>query len=213
MTWESALTTPHPRGAYDRPEAAGADGLLLVAPYYSLPAQAGVIRHILTVADVTELPVMLNDARTGIPMHAAHHRRDVCASQCPCGQGRRGDLFEAMSIVDWTPLAYYCDIDELNLAYLACGATGVLSVVGNFAADRIAARIAAVRTGDLESARRIQTSLIGIMDAVVRTSQGGIMLEAAPAGLGIITHPAVRLSARGITARRSGRAQRCTRRA
>ena len=88
--------------------------------------------------------------------------------------------------MDQTSLAYYCGIDELNLAYLACGATGVVTVVGNVAGDRTAALIAAVRAADLETARAIQTSLIGLTDVIMRTSQGAIMAKAALARLGII---------------------------
>lgn len=190
-TYDTAATV---RRAQDA-EGAGADALLLVCPYYSLPTQAGVIAHGLTVADATALPVMLYDvpARTGTPMDATSIVELAAHPNIRAIKDAKGDLFEAMSIMERTTLAYYCGIDELNLAYLACGAAGVLSVVGNVAADRTAALIAAVRVGDLESARKIQTSLIALTDAIMRTSQGAIMVKAALVQLGIITHPTVRL--------------------
>lgn len=176
-------------------EAAGADALLLVCPYYSRPTQAGVIAHCVAVADATELPVMLYDvpARTGIPIEAATLIELAGHPRIRAVKDAKGDLFEAMSVMASTSLAYYCGIDELNLPYLASGAVGVVSVVGNVVADRNAELIRAVRAGDLGSAQQIQQELIPLVDAIMRASQGAIMAKAALAELGIIPSPAVRL--------------------
>ncbi|MFJ9852840.1 4-hydroxy-tetrahydrodipicolinate synthase [Streptomyces sp. NPDC101150] len=175
-------------------EAAGADALLLVCPYYSRPTQAGVVAHCVAVADATELPVMLYDvpARTGIAMEAATLIELSGHPRIRAVKDAKGDLFEAMSVMERTSLAYYCGIDELNLPYLACGATGVVSVVGNVVADRNAQLIRAVRSGDLGSAKAIQASLLPLTAAIMRTTQGAIMAKAALAELGIIPHPTVR---------------------
>ena len=190
-TYDTAASIRRAREA----EAAGADALLLVCPYYSRPTQAGVVAHCVAVADATELPVMLYDvpARTGIPMEAATLIELAGHPRIRAVKDAKGDLFEAMSVMASTSLAYYCGIDELNLPYLASGAIGVVSVVGNIVADRNAELIQAVRTGDLGSAQKIQQELIPLVDAVMRTSQGAIMAKAALADLGIIPSPAVRL--------------------
>jgi 4-hydroxy-tetrahydrodipicolinate synthase len=175
-------------------EAAGADALLLVCPYYSRPTQAGVVAHCAAVADATGLPVMLYDvpARTGLAMAAATLAELAGHPRIRAVKDAKGDLFEAMSLLAGTPLAYYCGIDELNLPYLACGATGVVSVVGNVAAGRNASLIRAVRDGDLGAARSVQASLLPLTAAIMHTSQGAIMAKAALAALGIIPHAAVR---------------------
>ncbi|MFC3451637.1 4-hydroxy-tetrahydrodipicolinate synthase [Amycolatopsis speibonae] len=176
-------------------EAAGADALLLVCPYYSKPTQAGIVAHCLAVADATELPVMLYDvpARTGTAMEAATLIELARHPRIRAVKDAKGDLFEAMSVMARTPLAYYCGIDELNLPYLAAGATGLVSVVGNAFADRNAELIRAVRGGDLGTARALSTTLHPLVDAIMRTSQGAIMAKAALADLGVIPHPTVRL--------------------
>ena len=69
----------------------------------------------------------------------------------------------------------------------------MVSVVGNVLADRNAELIRAVRSGDLDSVRVIQRSLLPLVDAVMRTSQGAIMAKAALAELGIIPYATVRL--------------------
>lgn len=178
-----------------RAEAAGADGLLVVCPYYSRPTQAGIVAHCAAVADATNLPVMLYDvpARSGtaftpesLTLLAEHPRIRAV-------KDAKGDLCEASTVMSRTSLAYYCGIDELNLAYLAVGATGLVSVVGNLVGDRNAALADAVRRGDLVSARRIQNELLPLTDAVMRTSQGAIMAKAALAEIGVIDSAAVRL--------------------
>jgi 4-hydroxy-tetrahydrodipicolinate synthase len=190
-TYDTAASVRRAREA----EAAGADALLLVCPYYSRPTQAGVVAHCVAVADATALPVMLYDvpARTGIAMTAdtlvelAGHPRILAVKDA------KGDLFEAMGVMARTSLAYYCGIDELNLPYLACGAAGVVSVVGNVAADRNAELIGAVRAGDLAAARAVNDALIPLVAAVMGESQGAVMAKAALAELGIIPHASVRL--------------------
>jgi 4-hydroxy-tetrahydrodipicolinate synthase len=190
-TYDTASSIHRARDA----EAAGADALLLVCPYYSRPTQAGVVAHCLAVAEATELPVMLYDvpARTGVAMEAPTLIELAAHPRIRAVKDAKGDLFEAMSVMARTSLAYYCGIDELNLPYLACGATGVVSVVGNIVADRNAELIRAVRGGDLDTARAIHRSLIALVDAIMRTSQGAIMAKAALAELGIIPHATVRL--------------------
>jgi 4-hydroxy-tetrahydrodipicolinate synthase len=190
-TYDTAASIHRAREA----EAAGADALLLVCPYYSKPTQAGVVAHCLAVADATELPVMLYDvpARTGVAIEASTLIELASHPGIRAVKDAKGDLFEAMSVMTRTSLAYYCGIDELNLPYLACGATGVVSVVGNIVADRNAELIRSVRSGDLDSAKAIQRSLIPLVDMVMHTSQGAIMAKAALAELGIIPHGTVRL--------------------
>ena len=120
-TYDTAASIHRAREA----EASGADALLLVCPYYSKPTQAGVVAHCVAVADATGLPVMLYDvpARTGIAMEAPTLIELAGHPRIRAVKDAKGDLFEAMSVMARTSLAYYCGIDELNLPYLACGAT------------------------------------------------------------------------------------------
>jgi 4-hydroxy-tetrahydrodipicolinate synthase len=190
-TYDTAASVRRAREA----EAAGAAALLLVCPYYSRPTQAGVIAHCVAVADATELPVMLYDvpARTGIAMAADTLAELATHPRIRAVKDAKGDLFEAVSVMARTSLAYYCGIDELNLPYLACGAAGVVSVVGNAFADRNAELLRAVRDGDLATARKVQDALIPLVDVVMRTGPGVTMAKAALAELGIIPHATVRL--------------------
>ncbi|MET8852789.1 4-hydroxy-tetrahydrodipicolinate synthase [Amycolatopsis sp. NPDC004625] len=176
-------------------EAAGADALLLVCPYYSRPTQEGVLAHCLAVADATELPVMLYDvpARTGVAMAPSTLAELAGHPRIRAVKDAKGDLAEAMTVLSRTSLAYYCGIDELNLPYLACGAAGLVSVVANVAAGRTADLIRAVRDGDLVKARAINDELIPVTDRLTGSGTGAANTKAALVELGVIPHATVRL--------------------
>lgn len=171
-------------------ERAGAHGLLVVTPYYNRPPQAGLLRHFTTVADSTDLPVMLYDIpiRTGTPIEvetlvrAAEHPRIVAVKDA------KGDL----GALAWTrarsDLAFYSGEDMLNLPILAMGGVGVVSVVGHLVGPRLAELIAAVEAGDLVKAREINDGLLPVYTGIFRT-QGVILVKAALNALGLPAGP------------------------
>ncbi|TFJ95380.1 pyrimidine-nucleoside phosphorylase [Platysternon megacephalum] len=175
-------------------ESAGADGLLLVAPYYSKPTQKGMIAHLTAAAEATTLPVMLYDipGRTGAALDAetlrtlAHHPRILAVKDA------KGNLNEAMTLMHSSPLAYYCGIDELNLPYLACGASGLVSVVGNVVPQLNRALLEAIDASDLPAARRTHAETLPLTHAMMGLLPGTVTAKAALAHLGILTSATVR---------------------
>jgi 4-hydroxy-tetrahydrodipicolinate synthase len=176
-------------------EKAGASGLLVVTPYYSKPPQEGLYRHFVASADATGLPVMVYDipGRAGVPiatetlLRLAEHDRIVAVKDA------KADLFASSKVMAATGLAYYSGDDALNLAHLAQGAAGVVSVVGHLAGDRYADMVAAVDEGDLPRARRIHHGLLPAVEAIMNRTQGAIMVKAALQLTGLIPNRTVRL--------------------
>ena len=186
-TYNTAVSIQRAREA----EAAGADALLLVCPYYSRPTQAGVVAHCVAVADATELPVMLYDvpARTGIAMEAPTLIELAGHPRIRAVKDAKGDLFEAMSIMGRTSLAYYCGIDELSLPYLACGARpGQRRGQRRRRPQRGAHPSRPHRRP--HSARAIQRSLSRWRTPSCAHPKERVMAKAALAELGIIPHAA-----------------------
>ena len=183
-TYDTAHTVESARAA----EKAGATGLLVVTPYYNRPPQAGLIAHFTTVADSTALPVMLYDipARTGTAiahetlLQLAEHPRIVA------NKDAKADLFAAQRVLAESDLAYYSGDDALNLPLLAVGAVGVVSVTGHVIADRHAALVQAVESGDLTKAREINDGTIPVTVGIMTRTQGAIMVKAA---LGLLGFP------------------------
>src|SRR5215210_7429811 len=165
-------------------ERLGVHGLLVVTPYYSKPPQAGLLRHFTTVADSTDLPVMLYDIppRSVVPIEvetlvrAAEHPRIVAVKDA------KGDLGAVAWTLARTDLAYYSGEDMLNLPLLALGA------VGDLVGPRLAELIAAVESGDLVKARAVNESLLPVYTGIFRT-QGVILVKAALNALGLPAGP------------------------
>ena len=175
---------------------AGAHGLLVVTPYYSKPPAESLLAHFTVVADATELPVMVYDipgragVRIGTPtlLRLAEHPRIVAVKDAT------GDLFAGSEVMARTDLAYYSGDDALNLAWLAHGAAGVVSVVGHVAARLYATMVAAVAGGDLDTARAVHTTLIPVVQVVMSpASQGAIRAKAALQLQGVLAHRTTRL--------------------
>ncbi|WP_270887651.1 4-hydroxy-tetrahydrodipicolinate synthase [Pedococcus sp. 5OH_020] len=176
-------------------EAAGADAVLVVTPYYSKPPQEGILAHITTVADATGLPVMVYDipGRTGVPIHTQTHLRLAEHPRIAAVKDAKGDLFAATEVMMQTDLLWFSGDDALNLAHLTNGATGVVSVVGHVAGDVYAEMVACVDKGDLGRALELHRQAVPAVRAVMNLTQGAIMAKAALKELGVLESAAVRL--------------------
>ena len=149
-------------------EKAGADGVLVVSPYYSRPPQDALEEHFRTVADASGLPVVLYDipGRTGTRiesdtmMRLAEHPRIVAVKDCSY------DFLAAQKVLARTELAYYAGCDEHNLALYAVGGAGYISTVANAVPSELRAVLDAFESGDTLLSARLQqraTPLIELM--------------------------------------------------
>jgi 4-hydroxy-tetrahydrodipicolinate synthase len=174
---------------------AGAHGLLVVTPYYNKPPQNGVLAHFTTVADATDLPVMVYDipGRTGTPIHTQTLLRMAAHPRIVAVKDAKGDLFASSEVMSQTDLLWYSGDDALNLAHLTQGAVGIVSVVGHLAGKQYAEMVTAVGQGNLARAIEIHRQLIPAVNAVMHITQGAIMVKAALHDRGLISSDAVRL--------------------
>lgn len=159
---------------------AGADGLLVVTPYYSKPSQAGVEAHFRAVAEATDLPVCLYDipGRSGIPIDSDTIRRLAEVDTIKAMKDAKGDLLEASTLIQETGLAWYSGDDPLNLPWLAVGATGMISVVGHAAPKALRELVTAYENGDLARAREINANTLNVL-ARQQGALGGVTFAKA----------------------------------
>lgn len=142
---------------------AGADGLLLVNPYYNRPSQDGLYAHFRAVAESTPLPVMLYNipGRTGVNCTPETMAQLAEIPNIVAVKEAAGSLDQVSEIRVRTPdrFSIYSGDDSLTLPKLAVGATGVVSVAGNLAGAEIQAMIRAFLAGKVEEALRLHRRL------------------------------------------------------
>lgn len=159
--------------------AAGADGLLVVTPYYSKPNQEGVYRHFREVAQATDLPICLYDipGRSGIPIESDTIRRLSELPTVKAVKDAKGDLVAAAPLIQETGLAWYSGDDPLNLVWLALGGSGFISVIGHAAPNELRELYTSFEEGDLARAREINAKLAPLVASQARL--GGVSMAKA----------------------------------
>jgi 4-hydroxy-tetrahydrodipicolinate synthase len=158
---------------------AGADGLLVVTPYYSRPPQTGLLAHFRAVADASDLPILLYDIphRTGTPIAPetlialAEHDRIVGVKDA------KGDLISSGRVIAESGLAYYSGDDANTLPLLAVGGVGVVGTSTHFSGVGTKGLIEAFERGDVAGALRLHRQLLPIYTGIFRT-QGTILVKA-----------------------------------
>lgn len=172
----------------------GADGVLLVTPYYSKPSQTGVLHHFTEVAQATDTPVMLYDVpgRTGTPIALETYAAARELSTVVAVKDAVGDFARGIRIMD-LGYAVYSGDDHSNLGWLAHGGCGFVSVVGHAAGQMLAAMAGSWFHGDHDHALSIYRRLLPTMDAVMKVpNYGATTAKAALELLGVIDNRHVR---------------------
>ncbi|TPM73543.1 4-hydroxy-tetrahydrodipicolinate synthase, partial [Mesorhizobium sp. B2-3-3] len=172
-------------------EAAGADGLLVVTPYYSRPPQAAVEAHFLKVAEATGVGLMLYDipGRTGTRiepatlLRLAEHPRVLAVKDCSY------DLLAATGVMARTSLAYYSGCEELNLPLYAIGGAGYVSTVANAVPRQMRAVLDAFDAGDTAEAARLNGLVAPLVEAMMAAGLPGTVTAKALLGAGTVREP------------------------
>ncbi|MYQ48128.1 4-hydroxy-tetrahydrodipicolinate synthase [Streptomyces sp. SID4985] len=162
-------------------EKAGADGVLVVTPYYSKPPQESIEAHFRQVADASGLPVMLYDipGRTGTRIEPetmirlAGHPGIVAVKDCSY------DFLGTQKVLAATELAYYAGCDEHILALYAVGAAGCVSTVANVVPRQVAAILDAFESGETARATELQLQAMPLIEAVMASGLPGTVTAKA----------------------------------
>ena len=172
--------TAHSISSAKAAAAAGAHGLMAVAPYYNRPPQEGLVAHFHAIADATDLPLLTYDIpkRTGVPIETDTLVRIAEHPRIVANKDAKGDLDATQWAMARTDIGWYCGDDILNLPMLVLGASGMISVVGHVVGDRLKAMAQALSAGDVVTARSINAELLPVYTGMFRT-QGVILTKAA----------------------------------
>jgi 4-hydroxy-tetrahydrodipicolinate synthase len=172
-----------------RAEAAGADAVLSVVPYYNKPMQAGIEAHFRAIAGSTALPIILHD----IPSRTIRELADETLARL--AQSRQfiglrdgtGDVTRPLRLRSMLPSGFrlLSGDDATTLAFFANGGDGCLSVISNVAPDLCRVIFSSCRQGRLQSARYLQTRLAPLTACLA--NEGPAALKYALCLLGLMS--------------------------
>ncbi len=149
---------------------AGADGALLITPYYNKPTQEGLYRHYTAVAEAVDLPIILYNipGRTGVNMLPSTITRLSAIKTIVGVKEGSGSVQQASDIVQMCGdrLTVLAGDDSLTLPMMAVGAKGVITVTANVMPMEMAGLVKAFASGRIDEARRIHFKLSPIFAAL-----------------------------------------------
>ncbi len=163
-TWEAIMLTEHAKEI-------GADGALLVAPYYNKPTQRGLYEHFKKIAETVDIPQVLYNipSRTGVNIEPETMAKLAELKNVVGVKEASGNLDQVMRIIQLTHDREFfvtAGEDSLTFPILALGGVGVISVASNLVPERVARLVDAFFEGRLEEARRIHYELMPLFKAL-----------------------------------------------
>jgi 4-hydroxy-tetrahydrodipicolinate synthase len=169
-------------------ERAGADGALLVSPYYNRPSQEGLYAHYARIAEATDLPLVLYNVpgRTARNIEPSTVERLSRIARIVAIKEASGSLDQVSEVRMRTDLTILSGDDSLTLPMLAVGAQGVVSVAANLVPREVMAMIAAFERGDLADARRKHLELFPLCRDLLSFAANPIPVKTALGLLGRI---------------------------
>lgn len=163
-------------------ESCGADGALVVTPYYNKPPQRALTEHFRMIAEATSLPVIMYNipGRTGTRIE---HDTLLRLAEVPNIVGVKdstGDFDGVARLLREAPEGFdvYCGDDWATFGYVCLGAAGVVSVASHLVGGEIADMVELVEKGDLDAARAVHRRLSPLFSALFCTTSP-IPLKAA----------------------------------
>ncbi len=153
--------------------AAGADGLLVVTPYYSKPPAEGIYQHFAAIARAADdRPIVAYNIpqRVVVNMSPALLRRVGGIDNVVAVKQATTDLDQAKAIVEDGLLALYAGNDDLLVAFGAVGGVGGICVASHVAGEEMLAVVVACDAGDVEAAARLEAELLPLYEALSVTT-------------------------------------------
>lgn len=167
---------------------AGANGALMVTPYYNKPTQEGFFQHYRAVAEHVDLPIVLYNipGRTAKNMEPETICRvaDTCPSVVAIKEST-GLMDQASQILSASDLTLLSGDDSLTLPLMALGASGVVSVAGNIVPKDVKAMVTAFKSGDVTKAQKLHYQLFPLCRDMLGLSTNPIPVKAAMKMIGM----------------------------
>jgi 4-hydroxy-tetrahydrodipicolinate synthase len=157
--------TPEAIGLTKHAAAAGADGALVITPYYNKPTQEGLYRHYRALADAAAIPIVLYNVpgRTGATLAPETVARLAAVENVVALKEAGGSVDAVSQILARCDITVLSGDDGLTLPMMAVGAKGVVSVVSNLVPAEVKALTDAAARGDFAAARDVHYRLLPLV--------------------------------------------------
>ncbi|KFJ08131.1 dihydrodipicolinate synthase [Bifidobacterium tsurumiense] len=187
--------TAHTVRMVEQTQEAGADAVLVVAPYYSRPSQEGVFRHYQAVNSSADKPIIIYDVpgRTGLHIQLETYRRMAELEHVTAVKDATGDIAGAVRKRMETGLTWYSGDDGLFLPFLSVGAAGIISVIAHVAAGPMQHLAQSFDAGDIHSAQREAVRLAPLVEAMNGNGFQAVMAKASLHVRGLLDDTTMRL--------------------
>jgi len=151
-------------------EAVGVDGIMIVAPYYNRPSQAGLYEHFKVIAEATSLPVMMYNipGRTAVNMEVDTIVKLSKIDNIVCIKESSGDLDAMAEIIERTAddFELYSGDDSFTLPVLAIGGKGIVSVSAHVVGNEMKSMINAFNSANMQEASALHRQLLPKFKAI-----------------------------------------------
>ncbi len=174
-TWEAIMLTKHAKEV-------GADGALLVVPYYNRPTQAGLYQHYKRLAEEVDIPQVIYNipSRTSVNMEPETMAKLAKLKNIVGVKEASGNLEQIMRIIELTRGENFVVIsgnDSLMLEIMKMGGVGIISVAANIVPDKVAKIVDSFRSRDVETAKRINDELTSLFKVLfIETNPGPVKM-------------------------------------
>ncbi|MEW4453648.1 4-hydroxy-tetrahydrodipicolinate synthase [Bremerella sp. JC817] len=164
----------------------GADGALVVAPYYNKPTQEGFYQHFKALAEDAGIPICVYNipGRTGKNVDPETIARLAELEQIQLVKEATGSLDQASQILELTDLTLLSGDDSLTLPLMAIGGEGVISVVSNIVPGDMLSLVRAAAAGDFAEAQKMHFKLFTLCRELLGLSTNPIPIKVAMKMLG-----------------------------
>ncbi len=174
-TWEAIMLTKHAKEV-------GADGALLVVPYYNKPTQAGLYQHYKRLAEEVNIPQVIYNipSRTSVNMRPETMAKLAKLNNIVGVKEASGDLEQITRIIELTSGGNFTVTsgdDSLTLEIMKRGGAGIISVAANLVPDKVVKIVESFRSGDVETAKQINDELTPLFKALfIETNPGPVKM-------------------------------------
>ena len=146
----------------------GADGSLIITPYYNKPTQQGIYEHYKAILEEVDIPIIIYNvpSRTGVSISAETVARLAEFDNIVAIKEATGDIDQASQILNLCDITVLSGDDSLTLPIMSIGGKGVVSVLANILPREVSELTSSFLKGEIESAQRLHNSLFPICKAM-----------------------------------------------